>query len=93
MESKLQTKIIKHLEREGWEVVKTILLNKSGYEDLFCFKNGKTMFIEVKDKGKKPTDLQLYRIKKHNENGFISFWVDDFLTFINIINNHKDLSL
>jgi hypothetical protein len=38
-ESKLQSKIIKLLESDGWLVVKTIQLSKNGYPDLFCFKN------------------------------------------------------
>lgn len=81
-ESKLQTKIREYLESEGWEVVKTIVLSKSGYEDLFCFKNGVTMFIEAKAENKEPRDLQAYRIRTHNLIGFKSFFANSFEMFL-----------
>ena len=34
-EQDLQSKIIKELKSNGWDVVKTILLSKNGYPDLF----------------------------------------------------------
>jgi Holliday junction resolvase len=81
-ESKLQTKIRKYLEADGWEVVKTIVMSKAGYEDLFCFRDGKTMFIEVKSEKKQPDPLQDFRIKQHQENGFVSFFANSWEMFI-----------
>ena len=82
MESKLQTRIKNHLRKDGWEVIKTVVLSESGYEDLFCFKDGKTMFIEAKDNHKKPRPLQAYRIKTHNKNGFYSFFANSWKMFL-----------
>ena len=48
LESKIQARIIKRLEAEGYYVVKLILTNKPGIPDLLCLKNGKASFIEVK---------------------------------------------
>ena len=85
-EQKLQSKIISYLTKQGWEVIKTVALSKAGYEDLFCFKDGVTMFIEVKSKGKKPRPLQVARIQRHNEMGFKSFWCDSWEMFLDLYN-------
>ena len=72
-ESKLQSKIIKELEADGWLVVKTIQLSKNGYPDIFAFRAGKTIFIEVKSPTGKATELQKYRIEQLQNQGFTAF--------------------
>jgi Holliday junction resolvase len=84
----LQSKIKKYLIGQGWIVIKTIQLSDNGYPDLFCFKNGITVFIEVKAKGKVPTELQLYRISELKKQGFTAFWTDDFKNICNFIKIH-----
>lgn len=72
MESKEQTKIKKYLEQDGWIVVKTIQLSESGYPDLFAFRQGVTLFVEVKrEKGGRLSEIQKYRIEKLIAEGFI----------------------
>lgn len=73
MESKIQSSIIKYLESIEYLVIKTIRLNKNGYPDLFCFKNGKTIFIEVKDISRKADKLQLFRHQELRNKGFEVF--------------------
>lgn len=71
MESKEQTKIKKYLEKDGWIVVKTIQLSESGYPDLFAFRCGKTLFIEVKrEKGGRLSEIQKYRIEMLSAQNF-----------------------
>ena len=71
MESKEQTKIKKYLEKDGWIVVKTIQLSESGYPDLFAFRYGKTLFIEVKrEKGGRLSEIQKYRIEMLSAQNF-----------------------
>ena len=77
MESKIQAKIKIKLKKAGWKVIKTIQLSENGHTDLFCFRNGQTVFIEVKDKGGKLKPLQEYRIKEMTELGFVAFWTDN----------------
>lgn len=81
-EAKLQTKIIKDLEKKGYYVVKTIKLNKNGLHDIFAFKDGKATFIEVKATGQKPRELQLFRIEEVKEFGVKSFWCDSFEKYL-----------
>lgn len=80
-ESKLQTKIIKALEKEGFIVIKIIVANKAGHSDIICCApNGKFFAVEVKDNDT-PRALQEYRITQYRDNGGIAFWCDSFEMF------------
>lgn len=70
LESKIQSRIIKRLEAEGYYVIKLILTNKPGIPDLLCLKNGKALFIEVKRPKEKPRPLQEYRMNELRNLGF-----------------------
>jgi len=71
LESKIQTKLIKSLEAQGYYVIKLSVTNKPGIPDILAIPPGSNVeFYEVKQPGKKPRPLQEYRIKEINENGF-----------------------
>ena len=88
-EAKLQRKIIQFLESEKWIVVKTIQLSKNGFPDIFAFKNGKTIFIEVKSENGKATDLQKYRIEQFQKEGFNAFICNSYTEFIHSMNENE----
>jgi Holliday junction resolvase len=69
-ESDIQRSIITHLTKHGWLCIKLIQTSMNGIPDLMALKNGRTVFIEVKQPGKRPTDLQQYRIEKLHKAGF-----------------------
>jgi hypothetical protein len=73
MESKIQTNIKARFERAGWMVVKLIQTNCNGIPDLMCLKNGQTVFVEVKQPGREPTDLQRFRHTQLIQSGFQVF--------------------
>jgi len=70
LESAIQTKIRIALEKSGWLVIKLIQTSLNGITDQLCLKKSRAVFIEVKQPGKKPTELQLYRHKQLREQGF-----------------------
>lgn len=71
LESKIQTKLIKNLEAQGYYVIKLSVTNKPGIPDILAIPPGSNVeFYEVKQPGKKPRPLQEYRIKEINDNGF-----------------------
>ena len=77
LESKIQSKLIKNLEKEGAYVIKLISTNKNGIADLLSFdRNNVPTFIEVKQKGKKPRPLQIYRAKELKDRGIRAVWCD-----------------
>lgn len=75
-EKKLQARIINDLESRGWEVVKVIRCNKSGWPDIQAHKNKITVFIECKAEGKEARPLQVYQHQRLQRQGFEVFVFD-----------------
>lgn len=69
-EAIIQGQIKKYLETNGWMVIKLIQTTMNGIPDLVALKDGRTVFVEVKQPGKKPSDLQAYRHEKLRAKGF-----------------------
>lgn len=70
LESKIQTSIKNHLQKKGWFITKLIQTSTNGIPDLLCLKDGRVVFLEIKQPGKNPTELQLFRIEQLKKNGF-----------------------
>lgn len=69
-EAKIQSKLIKQLEDEGYYVLKLISTNKNGIPDLLAIPHGSNVeFIEVKGPNGKLSKLQEFRIKELKEHG------------------------
>lgn len=77
LESKFQAKIINQLKKNGWLVLKIIKCNINGMSDLIVFKNGKTVFIEVKNESGKQSEIQKYVQKQVELQGFQYLLVND----------------
>lgn len=71
LESEIQSKVIKEMERHGWYVVKLIQTNKNGIPDLLCHKNGMTKYLEIKRPKLKPSPLQDLRHKEIMRAGIV----------------------
>lgn len=70
LESKIQAKLIKSLEKENYYVIKLGVTNKPGIPDLIAIpKNADVLFVEVKQKGQKPRALQNYRAEELKKQG------------------------
>ena len=80
-EQQIQSKIKKYAEGKGWIVIKTIKLSEAGYPDLFMFKNGKTLFIEVKKSGGIISQLQELRQRQLRQQGFTCEIIDNLEAF------------
>jgi Holliday junction resolvase len=82
LESRIQTKIKKKLEAEGWLVIKLIRTSVNGVPDILALKNGKAIFIEVKQPTGKISEVQKLRIKQLQEQGFeVKIWQDYGIDF------------
>jgi Holliday junction resolvase len=77
MEQQVQTKIKNKLKADGWLVVKLIKTSMNGIPDLLALKDGRAVFIEVKQKGGKASPLQIERINQLRAAGFeAQIWTD-----------------
>lgn len=59
LEKHIQSAIRDRLKAKGYLVVKLVVTSMFGIPDLMAIKDGSVVFIEVKQPGKKPTDLQV----------------------------------
>jgi Holliday junction resolvase len=83
LESKIQSKIKKKLEEKGYLVVKLIKTNCNGIPDLMALKDGKAIFIEVKQPTGVLSELQKLRIKQLTDLGFeCKVWTDYEVDFM-----------
>jgi Holliday junction resolvase len=83
LESKIQSGIIKKLELQGYFVIKLIATNKNGIADILALKNGKAIFIEVKQPTGVLSELQKLRIKQLTDLGFeCKVWIDYEVDFM-----------
>ena len=72
-----QKAVIKEYESKGYTVLKFIRLNKSGYPDLMCMKDGAAIFIECKEAKDTLKPLQKLRIDELRANGFEAMAVQE----------------
>jgi len=75
--SAYQTKIKNQYTKLGYAVLKVIKLSDSGYPDLLCLKDGKAIWIEVKEKKDTLKPLQKLRIAKLRQLGFDAYCLQD----------------
>ena len=68
-----QTKFIKQMEEQGYLVLKTIRLNKTGFPDVILLKEGKATFVELKEGKDTLKPLQQARIDELRKKGFQAY--------------------
>lgn len=73
MASAFQTKVKQKLKGQGFKVLNIIKLSENGYPDLMALKDGKTIFIEVKEVKDTLKELQKARIDELIKSGFEAF--------------------
>ena len=75
LEKNIQSKIIKKLEADGWIALKIIKLSKSGYPDILALKDGKAIFVEIKQPKGVLSPIQSHVIETLRTNGFeVNIW-------------------
>jgi Holliday junction resolvase len=75
--SAYQTKIKNQYTKLGYTVLKVIKLSDSGYPDLLALKDGKAIWIEVKEKTDTLKELQRFRIDELRQLGFDAYCLQD----------------
>jgi Holliday junction resolvase len=73
--SAFQTLVKNKLKKQGFTVLKIIKLSDSGYPDLLAIKEGKSIWVEVKESNDNLKELQKMRIDQLILDGFIAFCI------------------
>lgn len=70
-EASIVAAIVRVAQRAGWWVMKIHggPYQMSGVPDLLCIKNGRAVFLEVKQPGKHPTEIQKRRMNEIEREG------------------------
>ncbi len=70
------------MEEKGYLVIKLIKTSCNGIPDLMCLKDGKTLFIEVKQESGTLSELQKLRIEQLKSKGYeVKIWTDYGIDF------------
>ncbi len=77
LESDLQSDIIDFAHVRGWFAVKIVSPSRRGIMDVYCLRNGRHVWIEVKVPGEEPTEQQAKVASEMKAHGATDvYWVD-----------------
>ena len=84
-EATIEAKVCAYARNAGWLVYKFKSENNRGVPDRLFIRNGRVVFLEIKQPGKQPTPGQYRELKKLNEAGVEAYWVDNLEDAIRIL--------
>lgn len=80
-EKYLERKLVERIKAAGGLCLKFASVTEAGYPDRLCLMpHGRTLWVELKTTGRKPTKLQEIRHQELRERGFAVYVVDDMIT-------------
>ena len=80
-EKYLERKLVERIKAHGGLCLKFASVTEAGYPDRLCLMpHGRTLWVELKTTGRKPTKLQEIRHQELRERGFAVYVVDDLIT-------------
>lgn len=85
LESELEAKVVKLCKLHGLITYKFSSPSNRGVPDRIIICKGSVLFLELKQRGKKPTPLQLHEIERLRSAGCKAEWADNYETASNII--------
>lgn len=79
-EKYLERKVVTHCKKQGFMALKLVLFGAGGFPDRTILGNGRVLFLELKQKGARPTKLQKWWLARLRSLGFRAEWADDMET-------------
>jgi hypothetical protein len=77
-EKQLESKVVEYCKLRGLYCRKFASPAHRGVPDRIIVGKGRTMFLELKSEGKKPTGLQLREIELIKAQGILALWTDSW---------------
>lgn len=87
LESELERKVVNWCKSRGLLTYKFVSPNNRGVPDriVVCTSNGCILFLELKQRGKRPSALQIHEINRLREAGCNAQWADSYEQCIQIL--------
>ena len=79
-ESEVERQIVKFAKDNDCLAFKFVSPGQRGVPDRLFLKDGKVLFLEIKQKGKAPTPIQEFQIRQIREQGIAAHWAGDVHT-------------
>lgn len=76
-ERQIRNKVLKRLKNNGWYVISLSDKWRSGTPDLFCARDGKAIFIELKRPGRDLDRIQAETFRRLLEEGISCYLIND----------------
>ena len=92
LESELESKVVKLCKLNNLVTYKFSSPSNRGVPDRIIICKGSVLFLELKQRGKKPTPLQLHEIERLRSAGCKADWADTYDRASDIILRHVVLS-
>lgn len=77
-ESEIERKLVRYCKDLGMLTYKFVSPNNRGVPDRIILHGGRVLFVELKQKGKKPTTLQLHEMHRIESSGCEVNWTDSW---------------
>jgi len=84
-EATIEARICAYARNAGWLVYKFKSENNRGVPDRLFIRNGRVVFLEIKQPGKQPTEAQTREINRIIEAGVMASWVDNLEDAIRVL--------
>lgn len=88
-ESYIENKVVAHAKKTGWKQRKLQWIGRHGAPDRVFIKSGVILFVEFKQRGKKPTDHQAKEIAELKEAGMLVFVIDNIEAGIALLDSYR----
>lgn len=77
-ESEIERKLVQFCKELGMVTYKFVSPSNRGVPDRIVMHDGRVLFVELKQKGNKPTALQLYEMSRIQSCGLQVAWTDSW---------------
>lgn len=85
----VQSPIMDHAKATGWLCRRMAYLGRRGCPDLWCFKAGVCLIMEIKDRGEPPTIQQRKEMGRLQEAGMMVFVVDNASLGVTLLDRYS----
>lgn len=85
LEKSIERRLADYCKKADILCLKFVSPGNKGVPDRILIRQGRVLFLELKQKGKRPTPLQFHTLEKFREHGAVAEWADSFESAVHIM--------